>query len=142
MSAPKPSCWDFYVILDIIPEDKFCVGETKQGCRCGNVINKADRYTANLLITQMNQKKELLKMKGDVEQLAELMLCKHVHNSDRYSDYNQVKKMSSRWTEMIDVKYGEIQKKNKDAAAMKAKKETRRVERIGERRAKVFGLFF
>lgn len=125
------SYWDFRHILDVNPEeDRSCVGTTKKtGERCTKPISVNDRSTAGRLLNQMDQTKDFCSSIQDLEQLAALMLCKEVHNSQKRHHLSQVDNVRAKWTARINQEYVIIKKNTEEAAMAKAKRELLRMRK-------------
>lgn len=125
------SYWDFRHILGLNPEEDFtCVGTTQRARkRCTNRLHVNDRSTAGRLLNQMNQTKDFYNSTRDLEQLAELMLCKHFHNSDKNPHLSQVDDMRAQWTSRIKQEYLSIKKVKEEAAMMKTRRELIRMRK-------------
>ncbi|KUJ23091.1 uncharacterized protein LY89DRAFT_166950 [Mollisia scopiformis] len=124
-----PYFWDFRTVLDVDPEnDRTCVGTAQKGERCCNPINRADRATAGLLLDQMDRSKSFKSSIDELEILAELLLCKPVHNNHKAKAYlSQVDTITAEWTIIVEEEYRLMRKRKGKVRAEKAKKELLRM---------------
>jgi hypothetical protein len=77
----------------------------------------------------MDRTKSISSSIKNLEQLAELMLCKHFHNSKDLPEYSQVDEIRELWTSKVEEEHLRVKEERKRAAKLQARKELLRVKK-------------
>ncbi|KAH6713802.1 hypothetical protein BKA61DRAFT_49978 [Leptodontidium sp. MPI-SDFR-AT-0119] len=98
--------WDFRRILDVDPDDDHtCVGIAKTySRRCKHRVGVNYRSRGSQILDQMDHTKSFSKAMTNLEDLADLLLCKQVHNSQKKPHLNQINELSRRWYTVANEK--------------------------------------
>ncbi|KAH7346536.1 hypothetical protein BKA65DRAFT_502681 [Rhexocercosporidium sp. MPI-PUGE-AT-0058] len=91
--------WDFRRILDVDPDDDHtCVGIAKAyGHKCKHRVGVNYRSEGSLILDQMDHTENYSNAMTNLEDLAGLLLCKQVHNSQNKPHLNQINEVYRRW---------------------------------------------
>jgi hypothetical protein len=95
-----PIHWDFHKILSVEPTRDTCAATTSKGPKCTKPLNPQKRRQAELLLFRMDRQKVVPSTK--FSELAEEMLCKEVHNSQKRPWLNQVQQVSDKWQDIFE----------------------------------------
>lgn len=91
--------YDFRKVLNVRPVEGTCIGTVKMG-RCSHMLSLAIRITAENILDEIN-KKQTASLQN-IEDLADLMLCKEQHNNDARPHLSQVDEMCVKWETRIE----------------------------------------
>ncbi|KAK0103421.1 hypothetical protein ONS95_005445 [Cadophora gregata] len=116
--------WDFRRILKVDPDKDFtCVGITQPGLRCGNQVGFNYRRQGSRVLNEMDQTKSYSRALENLEDLADLMLCRLQHNSEKKPHLNQVNKVYSKWYAVAKQEYVALKREAERAAERRAARE-------------------
>ncbi|KAG9242719.1 hypothetical protein BJ878DRAFT_543984 [Calycina marina] len=95
---------DFRKVLDAIPAERTCVGITKTGKegprRCTHFLPAVNCSRADAILNHIN-KTQAASLES-IEDLADLMLCKEIHNNEARPDWCQVDELCVKWEEKVN----------------------------------------
>ncbi len=117
--------WDFRRILDVDPDtDYTCVGIAKTyGRKCKYCVGVGYRDEASRILQRMDRTKSYSAALANLESLADEMLCKQVHNSQRTPHLNQISEVSKRWHRVANAEYVRVKEGAERASKARARRE-------------------
>ncbi|KAH7397874.1 hypothetical protein BKA64DRAFT_51556 [Cadophora sp. MPI-SDFR-AT-0126] len=117
--------WDFRRILNVDPDNHCtCVGTAKTyGRECKHIVGEKYRLEGSQVLNEMDQTKSYSKALVNLEDLADLLLCKYDHNSQKKPHLNQIKEVSRKWYAVAKQEYVSLQKEKERAAERRATRE-------------------
>ncbi|KAG4432614.1 hypothetical protein IFR05_011910 [Cadophora sp. M221] len=127
--------WDFRRILDVDPdEDHTCVGIAKTlGRRCTYRVGDNYRSEGSKILDQMDHTKSFSKAIANLEDLADLLLCKQVHNSQRSPNLNQINEIYRRWYAVANEKQALVARQAERAANSRLRSELSMMREAAQR---------
>lgn len=116
--------WDFRRILNVDPDNIYtCVGTAKSyGRECRNRVGVSYRQEGSQVLREMDETKSYSKALANLEDLADLLLCKQQHNNHKKPHLNQINEVSKKWYAVAKEEYVSL-KEAERAAERRAARE-------------------
>ncbi|PVH84186.1 hypothetical protein DL98DRAFT_651881 [Cadophora sp. DSE1049] len=117
--------WDFRRILNVDPDSNYtCVGTAKtKGRECMHRVGVDYRREGSQVLNEMDKTKSYSKALANLEDLADLLLCKQVHNSEKNPHLNQINEVYRKWYAVAKEEYVLLNKEAERAAERRATRE-------------------
>ena len=117
--------WDFRRILKVDPDNNnTCVGTAKSYNReCRNPVGFGYRQEGSQVLREMDETKSYSKALANLEDLADLLLCKQQHNNQKKPHLNQINEVSRKWYAVAKEEYVSLKKEAERAAERRAARE-------------------